>query len=186
MALTEDDKRRLLELARRAIGAKLAGAEAPSLEEPSPSLAEPRGAFVSIHKGPHLRGCMGELRATSPLWRTVLRTAAQSATGDPRFPAMEEAELPECEIEISALTPLERTSSPETLRPGVDGAYVIGRAPGGEKRSGCFLPQVADKFGWKAEEFLDALCRDKARLSAEAWRDPETEVYLFQAQVFSE
>ena len=129
---------------------------------------------------------MGELRAVTPLGRTVARIAVQSATGDPRFPAVKEAELRECSIEISVLTQLERSASPEKLRPGVDGAYVLGRTGEGCRRSGCFLPQVADKFAWTAEQFLDALCRDKALLPADAWRDPETEVYLFQAEIFSE
>ena len=36
------------------------------------------------------------------------------------------------------------------------------------------------------EEFLSHLCQDKAGLSASAWKDGSTELYTFEAQVFSE
>ena len=50
--------------------------------------------------------------------------------------------------------------------------------------SGCFLPQVAEETGWSKEEFLSYCCAHKAGLDADAWKEPETEVYLFTAGVF--
>jgi len=38
--------------------------------------------------------------------------------------------------------------------------------------------------GWSKEEFLSYCCAHKAGLAADAWKDPETEVYLFTADVF--
>ncbi|MEN6424930.1 MAG: AMMECR1 domain-containing protein, partial [Phycisphaerales bacterium] len=38
--------------------------------------------------------------------------------------------------------------------------------------------------GWTREEFLSYCCFHKAGLPADAWKDPETEVYLFTAEVF--
>ena len=40
--------------------------------------------------------------------------------------------------------------------------------------------------GWSKEEFLANCCSHKAGLSPDAWRDPETEVYLFTAEVIEE
>ena len=107
--------------------------------------------------------------------------AKTSATGDPRFFAdpITADELDQLDIEISVLSPLERTDEPLSLRLGVDGIYI--------KRghtSGCFLPQVATETGWCKEEFLSYCCAHKAGLAHDAWRDPETEVYLFTADVF--
>jgi uncharacterized protein (TIGR00296 family) len=87
--------------------------------------------------------------------------------------------LEQLDVEISVLSPLRKTDDPLSLRLGVDGIYI--------KRgctSGCFLPQVASETGWSKKEFLSYCCAHKAGLPADAWRDPETEVYLFTAEVF--
>jgi uncharacterized protein (TIGR00296 family) len=87
--------------------------------------------------------------------------------------------LNQLDIEISVLSPLQKTDDPLSLRLGVDGIYIKrGRA------SGCFLPQVATESGWSREEFLSYCCSHKAGLESDAWRDPQTEVYLFSAEVF--
>jgi AmmeMemoRadiSam system protein A len=107
--------------------------------------------------------------------------ARASATSDPRFldnPITEE-ELNELDIEISVLSPLQKTDNPLSLRLGIDGIYIKR-----DYASGCFLPQVATETGWNKEEFLSYCCAHKAGLPADAWKDPQTEVYLFTAEVF--
>jgi len=52
--------------------------------------------------------------------------------------------------------------------------------------SGTFLPQVAEETGWDLEQFLTALCTEKAGLSADCYRDPQTKIYVFEAEVFEE
>ena len=66
-----------------------------------------------------------------------------------------------------------------SLRLGVDGIYIKSGSA-----SGCFLPQVAKEAGWDKEEFLSYCCAHKAGLKPDAWKDKETEVYLFTADVF--
>jgi uncharacterized protein (TIGR00296 family) len=107
--------------------------------------------------------------------------AKASATSDPRFFAdrISASELNQLDIEISVLSPLQKTSEPLNLQLGIDGIYIKkGRA------TGCFLPQVATETGWSKEEFLSYCCSHKAGLAPDAWNDPETEVYLFTAEVF--
>jgi AmmeMemoRadiSam system protein A len=128
-----------------------------------------------------LRGCIGQFTSESPLIELVVDMAKASATGDPRFLAdpITEAELDQLDIEISVLSPLERTNEPLSLRLGNDGVYIKKGST-----SGCFLPQVATETGWSKEEFLSHCCAHKAGLSPDAWKDAETEVYLFTADVF--
>jgi uncharacterized protein len=90
-------------------------------------------------------------------------------------------ELPELSIEMSVLSAMQRTQTPELLQPGVHGVYL---RHGG--RGGCFLPQVATEQGWGAHEMLSYCCTHKAGLPADAWKDPESEVYLFTAEVLKE
>src|SRR5206468_1999104 len=63
---------------------------------------------------------------------------------------------------------------------GVDGLSV---AQGPYR--GLLLPQVAVEYAWDAAEFLSEACM-KAGLLADAWLDPATRVYKFQAEVFAE
>ncbi|MBA7695770.1 hypothetical protein ES703_104405 [subsurface metagenome] len=107
--------------------------------------------------------------------------AKSSATGDPRFFAnpVTAEELDQLDIEISVLSPLKKTDDPLSLRLGTDGIYI---KKGGF--SGCFLPQVATETGWSKEEFLSYCCAHKAGLAPDAWKDKNTEVYLFTAEIF--
>jgi len=53
-------------------------------------------------------------------------------------------------------------------------------------RSGVFLPQVATDNNWDLDTFMSILCAQKVGLPSDCWKDPETDLYVFTAQVFSE
>jgi AmmeMemoRadiSam system protein A len=172
---------RLLELARRAVEAEVRGLPAPPIEPDWPPLAH-AGAFVTLRTNRQLRGCIGTFQPAGTLPETV-RTMAAEACHDPRFVhcPITPAELPRLRIEISVLSPLERTYDPLALKVGRHGVYIRRG-----HRVGCFLPQVATEMGWDAETFLSECCASKAGLPPDAWRDPQTEVYLFTSECFSE
>jgi uncharacterized protein len=139
------------------------------------------GCFVTLKNHGRLRGCIGQFTSDIPLIELVAEMAKASSSGDPRFFSnpIKPAELNRLDIEISVLSPLQKTDNPLSLRLGVDGIYI--------KRgyaSGCFLPQVATEAGWDKEEFLSYCCSHKAGLAHDAWKDANTEVYLFTADVF--
>ena len=90
-------------------------------------------------------------------------------------------ELQDVNVEISVLSPLERTNDPLSIELGVHGIYIRSGFS-----SGCFLPQVATETGWSKEEFLSNCASHKAGLPPDAWRDPDTEVLTFTAEVFRE
>ena len=48
----------------------------------------------------------------------------------------------------------------------------------------CNLSLFTGETGWSKEDFLSYCCAHKAGLAADAWKDPDTEVYLFTADVF--
>jgi uncharacterized protein (TIGR00296 family) len=64
---------------------------------------------------------------------------------------------------------------------GRDGLYIE-RPP---YRGGILLPQVATEHHLNREKFLAAVCR-KAGYADRAWEEPDTHLYRFSAQVFSE
>jgi AmmeMemoRadiSam system protein A len=155
----------------------------PKFEADDPEMNAQCGCFVTLKNGQQLRGCIGQFVSDKPLVELVTEMAQASATGDPRFfdDPITTAELDELDVEISVLSPLKRTNDPLSLRLGVDGIYIKRGWAGG-----CFLPQVATETGWSKEEFLSYCCAHKAGLSADAWKDPKTEVYLFTAEVFGD
>ncbi|MCW8985045.1 MAG: AmmeMemoRadiSam system protein A [Thermoanaerobaculales bacterium] len=169
----------LLALARETIQSRLNGLPLPSPEPDDAILNEPRGAFVTLKIDGRLRGCIGHVIGVAPLWRAVRDNAIAAAFEDPRFAPLEADELPSTKIEISALTP---------LRPVVYDEVIVGRdgilLENGISR-GLLLPQVAVEYGWDRETFLDHTCR-KAGLEPGCWRDPDTVISTFSAQVFGE
>src|ERR1051325_406765 len=104
--LSSDDKRFLLQLARRTIKARLEDhqMQPPLAGDLTPGLREPAGAFVTLHIGGELRGCVGIIEPRLPLYRTVMDAAVSAAFADPRFPSLTVSELDELEIEISVLS----------------------------------------------------------------------------------
>lgn len=179
--LNDQQRKRLLKIARDSIATYLKTGRKLEVNENDPVLAQEMGAFVTLNKDGQLRGCIGSLTATQPLYLTVRDMAVEAAVEDPRFSPLKPEELNEVEIEISALSPLERVDSAEKIELGRHGVVVRKGY-----RSGVFLPQVATETGWSKEEFLNNLCEQKAGLPPAAWKDNETELYIFGAEVFSE
>jgi AmmeMemoRadiSam system protein A len=179
--MNEAQKKILLKVAGDTVKAVITGGPIQKPKSDDSELGAHCGCFVTLKNQGRLRGCIGQFTSESPLIELVVDMAKASATGDPRFLAdpITEAELDQLDIEISVLSPLERTNEPLSLRLGNDGVYIKKGST-----SGCFLPQVATETGWSKEEFLSHCCAHKAGLSPDAWKDAETEVYLFTADVF--
>ncbi len=176
-----EERRALLALVRRTLEVELSGG-APEPPPDLPGLRARRGAFVTLRRGVELRGCIGHVPADRPLAEVVTRMAVSAATADPRFPPVAPEELSDLRIEISVLSEPVRVDPPDAgrVQPGRDG--VIVRRSG---RQGLLLPQVATEFDWGPEALLAAACR-KAGLAADAWREAESELYVFQADIFGE
>ena len=181
--LTAADKRRLLAHARAAVVAEV-GAErdlsAERAESDVASLAAPGAAFVTLHVGGALRGCIGTCERRQPLWQVVGEMAGAAATRDPRFLPIGPHDLGELTVEISVLTPEIVIHRPEEIVIGRHGLDV--RRDG---RRGLLLPQVATEHDLDREHFLAATCR-KAGLAGDAWQDPATEIRVFEADVFGD
>lgn len=179
--MDEQIARKLLAFVRSVIQAELTPGFA--VERPQDIGDVPHGgAFVTLKNGDLLRGCMGTFAPKETLLDTV-ESAARSAVADPRFRdhPVTPGEMESIGVEISVLSQPERTDRPEALEVGRHGIWI---RRGGS--SGCFLPQVASDRGWSADEFLSKCCTMKAGLESEAWRDPDTEVLLFDAEIVSE
>jgi AmmeMemoRadiSam system protein A len=177
--LSDQDKRTLHEIAKAAIESRLRGKSPPETAIESPVLKESRGAFVTLNKKGRLRGCIGYIEGRGPLHKTVEEMAEAAAFSDPRFTPLQQEELRDLEIEISVLTPLRKITDTAEIEVGKHGIYITR----GSWYSGILLPQVATEYGWDRDTFLEHTCQ-KAGLPSNAWKEKETEIFIFSADVF--
>ncbi|MCK4396100.1 AmmeMemoRadiSam system protein A [candidate division WOR-3 bacterium] len=178
--LSKDEKVFLLDVARKSVNAAVNGNPIPESKPLTKRLKEPRGLFVTLTKKGKLRGCIGYIQAIKPLFQAVSEMAVSAALKDPRFPSVSSDELSQLSIEISVLSPLEKIDNPEVIKVGRDGIFI--------KKgiySGLLLPQVATEYGWDRKTFLEETCR-KAGLPSNAYKEPDTEIFIFQALIFNE
>jgi hypothetical protein len=185
---TPAERKQLLELARNAVTAAAAGKEAPEpdLKKLPEKFSQPRACFVTLKENKELRGCVGSIFPSAPLYQAVLSAGRNAAVDDRRFRPVEPAELKNIEVEVSVLTLPERlkTHSPDELlaklRPGIDG--VVLRV---DRHQGLFLPQV-----WKdlpdKQQFLNRLAEEKAGVARAAWRRADARILVFQVEAFEE
>jgi AmmeMemoRadiSam system protein B/AmmeMemoRadiSam system protein A len=179
-SLTAKDKEELLSVARRST--ETAVRERKEYKPPagSPALQQDRGAFVTINKNGDLRGCIGYIAPLEPLIDTVRDVAAYAASRDPRFPPVTAAELGELQYEVSVLSPLRRVLDVLDIKVGQHGLLMKKG-----NHEGVLLPQVPGEFGWDRKAFLEETAR-KAGLPASAWKDDDTDIFMFTAVVFGE
>lgn len=174
---SQEERELLLRLAHRAIELALEG-RAVDLTSPTAHLAEPRGAFTTLHLQGQLRGCIGYVLPTQSLYATVAESARAAALDDPRFPPVTSAEAPHLKIEISVLSPLQPIR-PEEVIVGQHGLVITQG-----NRRGLLLPQVPIEWEWDREIFLAQTCL-KAGLPPDAWRHG-AQLQAFTAEVFGE
>ena len=179
-ALSEKEQKILLQIARRTLEGQAIGNGVSRMDVVAEKLMEKRGVFVTLQKKGMLRGCIGYVKPVQPLAMAVSEMTIAASSHDPRFPAVDSAELKDIRIEISVLSSMKRVRDPAEVKVGQHGLYI---AKG--ENAGLLLPQVATSNSWSREEFLSQTCV-KAGLPSSAWKDKDTQTYLFSAQIFSE
>lgn len=178
--LNQAERAELLNLARSTLECHLLRRETHPYTPSQAGLLEKKGAFVSLHHGDELRGCIGQLSPDRELYRIVQHCVVCAATEDTRFLPVEAEEIEQLSIEISVLTPFRRIREIEEIEVRKHGLYIV-RGP----FRGLLLPQVAVQYGWDRITFLKQTCR-KSGLPDASWQDSQTAIHIFEAEVFSD
>ena len=177
--LSESERKDILELARQAV-VEAVSARRPLLEIPDKELfAQSCGVFVTLHVNGKLRGCIGVIEPKEKLGVCIARCAASAALEDPRFNPLRPDEIPNLQVEVSLLSPLELIQ-PEQIEIGKHGLLIEHGV-----RRGLLLPQVAVEHRLGREQFLKETCH-KAGLPPDAWKAPHTRIYGFSCQIVAE
>lgn len=168
--LTTDDQKTCLQIAHESIkhGLQKSSALHVITSNYSAELQQKLASFVTLHKNGELRGCIGALEAYQPLINDIAEHAYSAAFQDPRFPALQDNEYEQLNVEISVLgkpEPMTFENEEDLLqqiRPDIDGLiieYGVNR--------GTFLPSVWEQLPDK-KDFLNHL-KMKAGLPQQWW-----------------
>ncbi|WP_456325620.1 AmmeMemoRadiSam system protein A [Desulfonauticus submarinus] len=176
--LSPEEKKYLKEIAKLSILEKFSNTKTNYPKPCTDQLEKHFGAFVTLKKNGNLRGCIGQIIGQKPLWETIIEMAKAAAFEDPRFPALQPSEINDIEIEISILSPFKKIKNIQEINPGQHGLFI-------QKGyySGLLLPQVATEWNWDKKTFLEHTCL-KAGLNPDCYKDPDTDIYVFEAIVF--
>ncbi len=180
MSLTDEERQELLQIARSSIESMLQGRPTLQPAMSGRGFNEPKGVFVTLRIEGELRGCIGYVEPRLPLARAVQEVAEKAAFEDPRFSPLTSDELPEIDIEISILSPLERVTDVGEIEVGKHGLVI----DAGFAR-GLLLPHVATEYHWDREEFLRHTAV-KAGLPPDAWQKSGVRLHKFVTETFSE
>ena len=187
--LSENDKKILLEIARRAIirATQNLKMEELDLDQFSTDLRTEGASFVTLHRKNDgcLRGCIGTLEAYQPLVRDVQVHAIAAAMQDYRFHPVSFDEVGGLRIEISRLTPPYSIKYKDSLelmsliKPGIHGVILKN---GFNKAT--FLPQVWEQLP-HPDDFLSHLCQ-KMGSNKDYWKTNILDVAIYQVEEFHE
>jgi AmmeMemoRadiSam system protein B/AmmeMemoRadiSam system protein A len=166
----------ILNLARETVQCQVNGKPLPEWKGSDQRLKADGAVFVTLkEKNGRLRGCIGSIQAVTALYRSVIQNAVAASTKDPRFRPVRPEELPNLDIEVTVLSPMEPVSGSNEIEIGTHGVYL--EASG---RSSVFLPQVPVEQGWDLPTYLAELSM-KAGLPADSWKSGR--LYRFTAEI---
>ncbi len=178
--LNNEQQKMLLKIAKETVESYVKTGKIPGFNVVDQGLNKKQGAFVTLNKNGQLRGCIGQIVPSDlPLWQVVREMAVAACSEDDRFNPVSAEELDGLEYEVSVLSTPEPIDDWRKIELGKHGV-ILGQ--GGNR--GVFLPQVATETGWSLEEFLAQLCWQKAGLAPSCYKDKDTEIQVFMAQVF--
>ena len=157
------------------------GTESNKLQLPpapiSTNLKQIAASFITIYISKELRGCIGAIEASEPLWLDVCSHSYSSAFEDNRFLPISADELPQLSFTISVLSAMVPITNQgeqallAQLNVGVDGLLLKQGF-----RSAVFLPSVWDSLT-SAESFLAAL-KHKGGWPDNYWSE-DIELFIF-------
>jgi hypothetical protein len=179
LELDKEKKLWLLRHARRSLEEYLKFKKLQTIVEKDPILNRRYGVYITIKKGKIIRGYLGYILPTKPLYKAVSDGVIKAATKDLKHPPLKKKELKKVKIEISVLSNIEKFKDLELIDMGKHGLYI-----NKDWQEAILLPSEIQKEDSRID-ILEKVSR-RAGLNKDAWKEEDVELYLFTAQTFSE
>lgn len=173
--LSAEQKTELLRLCLETIRVYSQECRVAPYQTEDPALLRHAAVFVTLRIRGMLRGCVGQVHPDYPLYLAVQNAGIAAGFADPRFPELCEQEIPQLQIKIAVLSPMEPIL-PEQVIIGKHGLLITS----GRQR-GLLLPEVAAERGWDLNTYLESLCL-KAGLPCGAWQG-SAHLFAFTTEV---
>lgn len=183
--LTDYEQKALVTVARNAIANEFMKAQKKQdhllFPVMSQGVEQATGAFVTLNSSnQQLRGCIGKIFASEPLYKTVIDMARAAAFKDHRFPPLKAQEFAGITVDVSVLTTPEKITSFEEIKLGKHGIILNNfDQKGVMKATALFLPCVAPNNNWSLRTMLEQLSI-KAGIGKDGWM-ANTEFQVFEA-----
>jgi len=170
----------LIQLARKTLEGYFQKQEFKPDENTIQKYNKKQSSFVTLTINNQLRGCIGSLTPTQPLYKDIMQNTLNAAFHDPRFPPLTKQELKQVKIEISILTQPTKIefNTPEQLLNKINNKMGILLKK--NFYSSTFLPQVWEHFPNKIQ-FLEALSQ-KAGLNKDIWQTADIFFYFVKIE----
>ncbi|MBI2498782.1 AmmeMemoRadiSam system protein A [Candidatus Woesearchaeota archaeon] len=182
--VSEENKRFLLNLARKALEEHLEGKES-DIEDIPDELKNRGASFITIKINDENLGSIGTLFEHQELFLDVIENAKIAAFEDKRFAPLNIDDLKIAKIEISIIKNIKKLSYEsevellDQINKGINGVIVRHSV-----RIGTLLPGEWEKADNKIE-FLQLIC-EKAGLDKDAWKNPNSEIYVYETETFTD
>ena len=182
--VSEENKKFLLNLVRKALEEHLEGKES-DIENIPDELRNRGASFVTIQIDGESKGSIGTLFEHQELFLDVVENAKVAAFEDQRFVPLTSDDLKIAKIEISIIKNLKKLSYESEfellnqINKDVNGVIVQQGI-----RIGTLLPQEWEKINDKVE-FLQLIC-EKANLDKDVWKNPNSEIYVYETETFTD
>lgn len=174
--LTQQEKRNLLEEARNVLMHMFDTDYDPARYYPigSRGVMQQLGAFATLRTAnDKLRGCIGRILSSEPLYKTIATITKDAAINDSRFAPITKQEASSLSIKLSVLSKPKMIKNYNDIALGTDGIILARNG-----KSALFLPEVATEQNWNINQTLSQLAQ-KAGLDKDAWKQKGTHFQIF-------
>ena len=182
--ISEENKKFLLNLVRKALEEHLEGKES-DVEKIPTELMNKGASFVTLKANNQQKGSIGTLFEHQELFLDAIENVKATAFEDPRFAPLTIEDLKTTEIEISIIKNLKKLSYEsefellDQINKGINGVIIKHGI-----RIGTLLPREWEKVDNKVE-FLQLIC-EKANLDKDTWKNPSSEIYVYETETFTD
>jgi len=173
-SLSDKEREYILNTAKEAIRFTLNGQHLLIRSSIYPVMSRQPGVIVELSRDKVICGTASELLPRKPLYKTLVRVAANAATCDPMHNPIQASDFSDISVKVILLVNIKEIKNIDEINIGRDGLMVRRL-----NKLGANLPDVAVRGGWTPLTFVRRTCM-KAGLPSSCFEDGDAQLFKFQ------